>query len=109
MGELEPLGSFSSGYGYGGGYDKTKFAVDEECCPAVVDPITLLSLLGGIALGALIFAQLIQDNVLPTKLGGRRKRRGLKETVHMTFEKGRQPSSKIDQNLGYVMSRLKMM
>ena len=53
--------------GHGGGYAIT--AYDDECCPPVVDPFTLLALLGLIAGGALALFGLFQQ------LFGRRRRR----------------------------------
>lgn len=58
---VDQASSASSGYGTGYG---AQFAVDEECCPAVVDPITLLTILGGLAGATLVLRQLIMDNIM---------------------------------------------
>lgn len=56
-------GGYSSGYGYG----------KEECCPLVVDPLTLLALIGGIAAATFFLNTLITMNIMARKK--KRKRR----------------------------------
>ena len=62
-----PDSKVSASYGHGGQIAIT--AYDDECCPPVVDPFTLLALLGLIAGGALALFGLFQQ------LFGRRRRR----------------------------------
>lgn len=46
---------YHSGYGGGGGgHYSGSYGHDLECCPLVVDPLTLIAILGGIA-GATVF------------------------------------------------------
>ena len=51
---------------YGGGYAVT--AYDDECCPGVVDPLLLLSVLAAIAGGTIALRQIALDTL------GRKKR-----------------------------------
>ena len=49
------------------GYDQQmQIAYDEECCPGVVDPLSLLTTLGAIAAGTYFFRQLILTQVAAT-------------------------------------------
>ena len=54
--------SCKGGYGYGG-----------ECCPLVVDPLSWLALLAGIAVATFLLQQAIVANI------GRRRRRDVRE------------------------------
>ena len=47
-------------------------AVDEECCPGVVDPLELLATLGGIAGATLAFRQLVITQIMMV-----RRKRGM--------------------------------
>ncbi len=65
-------GGYDDHGGYSSGYGKKKI----ECCPLVVDPLTLLALLGSIAAATAFFNVLITMNIVGKKR--RRKRSGQK-------------------------------
>ena len=71
----------SGGYGHHGSIDGhghhvkgfQSYAVtaqDDECCPPVVDPLTLGTILAGIAAATVVFRQLVISNIM-----GKRKKR----------------------------------
>lgn len=55
------------GGGHGGGY--AYVSKDQECCPPVIDPLTLLTVLGAIAAVTIGLRQVVIDNI-----PGRKKR-----------------------------------
>lgn len=60
----------SAGNGYGGGGGSYGHGPELQCCDAVVDPISLLTTIAGIAALALFLRQAVIDNMIM----GRRKR-----------------------------------
>lgn len=78
-GSLDKSGQHSSGYGghsgHGGG--------GTECCPLVVDPLTLTALLGFIAASTALL-----NTVITMNLTGRRRRRAMAETSNTSILDG---------------------
>ena len=55
---------YHSGYGGGGGgHYSGSYGHDLECCPLVVDPLTLIAILGGIA-GATVFLNQVWNSLI---------------------------------------------
>ena len=68
MGKIQKKDQEASG---SGGYGQTVAYDEGECCPPVVDPLSLIGILGGIAAITLAFRQQVQQNIMAV---GRKKR-----------------------------------
>ena len=75
-------GAQSSGYGGHSGHGGYK---DPDCCPLVVDPLTLAALFGAIAAGTVFLNTVITMNIT----GRRRRKRGTEDQVLDVVQKGR--------------------
>lgn len=85
--ENDQVGS-ASAYHEAGAYDP-----EGDCCPGIVNPLTLVGLVGGLGLGAWALRQQIVQNIMG---GGRRRRE--RSVAMATFQSdlnlGRQASSR---------------
>ena len=81
----------SSGYGHGHGGHK-----NIECCPQVVDPLTVAAFLGLIGAITAFLSNFIATALVPMKIVGRKKRAAnLWEKVKDGFQEGKQSKNTI--------------
>ena len=81
--------TYSGGHSGGYGGDHHGAFSGSGCCPGVVDPLTMLALVGGIALATYFFEIQIRNSMLMMARKKRRKRElNLNETIDI-FNEGK--------------------